>query len=144
MKLNEILNAKEDEAGKEAQRKFDAVVYRPATRFSHESPEPPEKFYSHGITGDSVFCTVNAKSNFVSSLPKTRIWFRIKPGTRVVPDMRYAQTDEDDFSSVIDLIDEHPSVNGADVCVLRNIPLAWILYIEKITEKGAITVWSID
>jgi hypothetical protein len=119
------------------------VVYNPRTKFCHESPEPTASFYKHGITDDSVFCTVNQESNFVSAPVKTRIWFRIPRGTLVVPDMRYGHGD-DEFSAVEDLVHEHPSITGADVCVNHPVPISWVLKIERVDSRGAITVWNVD
>lgn len=120
--------------------RFNAVVRAPRTLFCHESPAPARSFYKHGITDESVFCTVNAPSDFVTTLPKTRIWFRVPRGVEIVPDMRYGSS-EDPEGAVAELLREHPQVNGADVCVLHEVPISWIHKIETVDARGAVVVW---
>lgn len=87
-----------------------AIVY-------HESPgHVAASMKKHGIVGSyGIFGTIGQPSNFVTG-PKTTVTFRVppvdnKPGL-FVPDMRY-----DPENPHKDLLEQHPNLDGADVCL---------------------------
>lgn len=139
MKVFELFGLNDDEdENRPSKKKFDAVVKDRFTKFCHESPAGWRSFVKSGITDETVFCTVNQVSNFVTG-EKTRIWFKLPTNRNIMvtPDMRYESYDQ--------VLEEHPKITGADVAVNSNVPLAWIFKISSVDANGReVTQWTPD